>query len=70
MNVAVLEPVAAHPQASSVADPAEGPGQVSEWIDPDGDDWFAAIYRELVHDPTSAPTDRDRSMPGPDHWFG
>jgi hypothetical protein len=69
MNVAVLEPVASPIQASAVRErELEGIGQVSEWIDPEGDDWLAAIYQELEQHSASATG--DRPAPELDHWFG
>jgi hypothetical protein len=44
-------------------------GQTSEWIDPEGDDWFAAIYQELIRG--AAPTiSTERPIPELEHWFG
>jgi len=70
MNVAALE-LTADPERHA-ADRRHGPeslGHATEWIDPEGSDWFAEIYRELAlgSDP-GAPT---VSLP-PDleHWFG
>lgn len=41
-------------------------GVTSEWIDPEGDDWFAQIYRELVSGPDAAdPAEVDSS-----YWLG
>ena len=69
MNVAVLELVASPSQASAVRErEPERIGQASEWIDPEGDDWLAAIYQELEQQSASATG--DRPAPELDHWFG
>lgn len=69
MNVAVLEPVASLSQTSVVREHEfDGLGQVSEWIDPEGDDWLAEIYHELAQE--SAPASPDRPASELDHWFG
>ena len=69
MNVAVLEPAASLPQEPV---PTErgfvAIGPVSDWIDPEGDDWFAAIYRELSQESVSALGLRPATEL--DHWFG
>jgi hypothetical protein len=70
MNVAVLEPVASPAQDAG----ARGcgldaiVGQVSEWIDPEGDDWFAAVYREVARDPRAAVGEKPATEL--EHWFG
>ncbi len=69
MNVAVLEPFASPAQDAD----ARGcgldaiVGQVSEWIDPEGDDWFAAIYHELAQESPQATGDRPAYEL--EHWF-
>ena len=69
MNVAVLEPAASLPQEPV---PTErglvAIGPVSDWIDPEGDDWLAAIYRELSQESVSALGLRPATEL--DHWFG
>ena len=76
MNVAVIEPASslAAAVAARETDPDVEAFQ-SEWIDPEGDDWFAALYRELTGASAVgtaagfalAPT-RPRSEL--EHWFG
>jgi hypothetical protein len=69
MNVAVVEPTSALTPAPAGRDgglPKTSP-QV-EWIDPEGDDWFASIYRELIGEPRSPSYDNHR--PDLEHWFG
>jgi len=69
MNVAVVEP-------TSTQEPApegrEGglpkTSHLVEWIDPEGDDWFASIYRELTGEPGA--TSNDKLAPELEHWFG
>lgn len=69
MNVTVLEPVASLAQMSGIREgELDVIGQVSEWIDPEGDDWLAAIYQELEQQSASATG--DRPAPEVDHWFG
>jgi Sec-independent protein translocase protein TatA len=41
----------------------------AEWIDPEGDDWFATIYRELTQEPNS-PVPSSEHSPELEHWFG
>jgi hypothetical protein len=68
MIVAVLEPEA-HVE-SCPADQGFGPdsvGRASEWIDPEGDDWLAEIYRE-AHEPAGLAL-MDQA-PEFVHWFG
>ena len=70
MNVAVLEPFASSPRVSSARD--QGPeraGHASEWIDPEGDDWFSEIYRELARELEPAGP-ADHQAIELDHWFG
>jgi hypothetical protein len=70
MNVALL-----HPAARLIGDPVEPElrhetaGPTSEWIDPEGDDWFSEIYRELAA-LDSGSTDASRSSTDLEHWFG
>jgi len=68
MNVAVVEPASTHglPAGPNDADPAAG-DQVSEWIDPEGNDWFSAIYRDLTQDLARS---ENHGAPEMDHWFG
>jgi hypothetical protein len=70
MNVAVLKAKTRTAQTRPAQDPApESVGRASDWIDPEGDDWLAAIYRELttgVEPGVSSPG----STPDPEHWFG
>ncbi|MGA3029384.1 MAG: hypothetical protein ABSE58_01430 [Candidatus Limnocylindrales bacterium] len=67
MNVA-LEP-ASTSSASRIPDCSpERCGQHSEWIDPEGDDWFASIYRELTEE--SATTAVDQASSDLAYWFG
>ncbi|HEX7490851.1 MAG TPA: hypothetical protein VF337_04005 [Candidatus Limnocylindrales bacterium] len=44
----------------------------SEWVDPEGDDWLASLYRfltedEALSDEASWPSP---SLPELEHWFG
>jgi hypothetical protein len=70
MNVAVLKAKTGPAQARPVLDPPpETVGRASDWIDPEGNDWLAAIYRELtsgLEPGASIPG----STPDPEHWFG
>ncbi len=66
MNVAIEPDSAPQPSNRSVG-PA-GAIHYSEWIDPEGDDWFASIYRELTDEPVEAPVDQPASDPA--YWFG
>ena len=77
MNVAVIEPASisrATPEARQ-SRPAASP--ISEWIDPEGDDWFAEIYRELNDGPVASDAAAagsavlaGRLRPEVEHWFG
>ena len=56
----------------AAAEPAHAPepvGHTCEWIDPEGDDWFAYIYQELIRG-TEAAASPQVSAPEPEHWFG
>jgi hypothetical protein len=68
MNVAVVEPASTHvaPADLSVGAP-EAADQASEWIDPEGNDWFSAIYKDLTRDLVGSEA---QSSPEFDHWFG
>jgi hypothetical protein len=70
MNVAVLEPEVRVDRSPAMApfDP-DTIGHVTEWIDPEGDDWFAEIFRELAIEipvPATGVQAQVESM----HWFG
>jgi hypothetical protein len=69
MNVAVVEPTST---LTAAAAGREGESQKashqSEWIDPEGDDWFSSIYRELTQEPM--PETIDRYASESEHWFG
>jgi hypothetical protein len=69
MNGAVVE--SASLCSVAPADHAESglAGLPSDWIDPEGDDWLSAIYRELTQDPRRAP---EPAQPTAEleHWFG
>jgi hypothetical protein len=69
MNVAVIEPASSLAAAVAVheTDPDVEALQ-SEWIDPEGDDWFAALYRELTQG--SAKAEAVRPIHELEHWFG
>jgi hypothetical protein len=57
-------------QTRPLLDPApESVGRTSDWIDPEGDDWLAAIYRELTSglEPVAS---TPGFSPDPEHWFG
>jgi hypothetical protein len=61
MNVAVIEPADGEIELQA--------GEAgSEWIDPEGDDWLASIYRYLTQEPT--PVASVPSVPDLEHWFG
>jgi hypothetical protein len=67
MNVAVVEPASTHDQASGPRDSGhEATNSVSEWIDPEGDDWFSEIYRALIQDTAGVAA----TTPEVEHWFG
>ena len=69
MNVAVVEPTSSLTAAAAARE--GGPlktNQQSEWIDPEGDDWFSSIYRELTQEPE--PDTTNRVAPEFEHWFG
>jgi hypothetical protein len=69
MNVALLDPTPSSCRTREVSiDP--GFAGAAEWIDPEGDDWFAAIYRELTAEAgpiEAAPSSRQPEL---EHWFG
>lgn len=69
MNIAQLDPAGsfAPTPAGQVRGP-EGIGSAAEWIDPEGDDWFAAIYWELAQESESGTT--GQLEPDIDRWFG
>ena len=69
MNVASVGP------ASTIAPAADGrdgglpkTGHQTEWTDPEGDDWFGSIYRELTQEPAS--TAIDKHALELEQWFG
>jgi hypothetical protein len=69
MNVAVVEPASILASASgSRESELDALGVQSEWIDPEGDDWFSAIYRELTQG--SAVAAEAQTAPELEHWFG
>ena len=70
MNVAVLDP-ATRPAGVSAerALAVDLPGTTGDWIDPEGDDWFAEIYRELTRE-TGTSGVGEQLDPERDHWFG
>jgi hypothetical protein len=61
MNVAAAEP-----------GPAPVCGDQCDWVDPEGDDWLASIYRFLTEDGKPVGGEVVPSLPPPDleHWFG
>jgi hypothetical protein len=75
MNVAVIEPASSLAAAAAAREAdLHAEALKSEWIDPEGDDWFAALYLELTQGSAvaaagfaSAPT---RPRPELEHWFG
>jgi hypothetical protein len=70
MNVTVLDPAARHAAVSAEgASAVELPAGTGDWIDPEGDDWFAEIYRELTRETATASLG-DQLDPERDHWFG
>ena len=69
MNVAVVEPTSQQSAASADREGAPSKtGHQAEWIDPEGDDWFASIYRELTGE--SGSPSYDSHAPELEHWFG
>ena len=78
MNVAVVELASGPGMSSEVAQSCgAAAGPVSEWIDPEGDDWFADIYRELTDGPVACVAAAagsavlaGRLRPEVEHWFG
>jgi hypothetical protein len=74
MNVAALELDSTRMTAAAADEGVREPiGHPSEWIDPEGDDWLASIYRFLTEDP-ALPAD---GVGGPsmsslelERWFG
>ena len=70
MNVTGLEAAASTAKGGAVRrHEAEDGSQTAEWIDPEGDDWFAVIYRELAGQ-SEAVERTDQPMAELDHWFG
>jgi hypothetical protein len=68
MNVAVVEPASSFISAGIDKDTElEGAGGLSEWIDPEGDDWLSAIYQYLTQDSVDGVS---RVEPVTNHWFG
>ena len=68
MNVAVLEPEARTDGPAIEGLVGEAIRHASEWVDPEGDDWFAQIYRELATD--LEPASARRPPADLVHWFG
>jgi hypothetical protein len=74
MNVAVIDPTFRPFEASADSDAGvSSAGNPSEWIDPEGDDWLASLYRFLTED--AAPPAGRAGGPSPlsrdiEHWFG
>jgi hypothetical protein len=69
MSVAVLEPTSGEHDRTGSTSSGQSIDQPSEWIDPEGDDWFAAIYRLLTQD--AAPRVGRAFAPHEiEHWFG
>ena len=74
MNVAVIDPTSRPFETSADGDGgASTAGSLSEWIDPEGDDWLASLYRFLTED--AAPPTAGAGGPSPlsrdvEHWFG
>ena len=69
MNVAVVEPTSTPTTAPAERESGlQAPGHQSEWIDPEGDDWFASLYRELTQESATVPA--TKHAPELDHWFG
>jgi hypothetical protein len=68
MNVAVVERASVLPPVSAGRETAlpVTDGEC-EWIDPEGDDWFSSIYRELTGEQDDA---KAAVAPELDHWFG
>ena len=69
MNVAVVEPTSSHDTAHcAIENERDGSGRQSEWIDPEGDDWYSAIYRDLTQE--AEPVRATPAVPEPEPWFG
>ena len=69
MNIALFDPAGSFaPTPGGQVHAPERIGSASEWIDPEGDDWFAAIYRELAQESASGTTGQPE--PDIDRWFG
>jgi hypothetical protein len=70
MNVAALDLTAdpARTPAGRIQRP-ESVGHATEWIDPEGSDWFAEIYREVALGAESGASGL-RLPPDLEHWFG
>ena len=69
MNVALVEPASTVMVAAAGREgESQKTSHQSEWIDPEGDDWFSSIYRELTQEPV--PETIDRRAPEFEHWFG
>jgi hypothetical protein len=70
MHVPALDPVTATAKTSRSrergAEVSVGPA--SDWIDPEGGDWIAAIYREPAAG--SPPPNGEQPACEVDHWFG
>ena len=69
MRMAAVEPEISR-EFLAVLVRAQNNGHQSEWIDPEGDDWFAEVYRLLA---TSADRDEQAQVQAAEpnfHWFG
>jgi hypothetical protein len=67
MNVAVVEPASHEIESSAGRAERETPCLQSEWIDPEGNDWLSAIYRELTRGASELVVASDLEL---EHWFG
>jgi hypothetical protein len=64
--------------AARPAGPAHHANRTAEWIDPEGNDWLADIYRQVAGDGDRSTADRagDGGRPSRsievdlEHWFG
>jgi len=74
MSVAAIEPASKLFTAQEDRDDCVlGAGHSSEWIDPEGDDWQASLYRFLTEDAALSAGGAGRLSPlarDIEHWFG
>jgi hypothetical protein len=69
MNVAVSVPASPLPAPDhSIAAQSDPAAYQNEWIDPEGNDWFSAVYAELTG--ASPVGSASESAAESQHWFG